>query len=104
MAQMPSREQRPTPGSTGELWREGSAGLARSTQLWPPFLPFDHLDALRRAPRLDPTITLNGRIYREADNGRANNLVPAEDRLFPPARRQALREGFERASGGGPSR
>lgn len=74
------------------------ASQPRPTQFSPPFLPFDRLEALRRAPRLSPTVTRNGRTYREADNGRANNLVPAEDPLFPAARRAALRQGFERAA------
>lgn len=36
-------------------------------------------EALKRAPRLSPTVSIGGRSYREFDNGQANVLVPASD-------------------------
>lgn len=39
-------------------------------------------------PGLSDTVTIGGQTYREADNGRANVLVPADDPLVSPTMRE----------------
>lgn len=61
------------------------------------FAPYRRIDAIRRAPRLSPTVRIGGQTYREVDNGRANVLVPVDDTRFTPAERAAQQEGIVRS-------
>lgn len=102
MAEMPRGGSRSVSDQRGERVQRHSVWpdtrRSPSALVSQAFLPFEALDALRRAPRLSPTMTIGDQTYREVDNGRAGVLVPAEDALYTPAELAALRQGFERAS------
>lgn len=86
----------PTPGAKPRpiSTRSGAPDPARLV----PDMTFrsETLDALRRAPRFSPTLTIGGQMYREVDNGRANALV-AYDPLYTPAEREAQKAALVRA-------
>ena len=111
MAQVPRGEPRSVPDPAGEkydamirrerLARQGAEGAPSRSPLSfdaTPFSPSDTLDAIRKAPRFSPTVTVGGRTYREIDNGRANVLVPVIDPLHSLAVRAEQRGAVERAS------
>lgn len=78
---------------------EDAAALKRSARLADYRLPFDRRSAdFDFTRRLEPTVGIRGKTYREVDNGVANVLVPVDDPLVTPAVLADRRRAVERAS------
>ena len=101
MAQMPRGEPRSVPDQgavsyAAMLEREQLKRELAESALFAPL--GDPLDVVRRAPRLNSIVSLDGQTYREVDNGRANALVPVDNSSFSPAERAEQRRAIGRAS------
>ncbi|WP_304218214.1 DNA/RNA non-specific endonuclease [Phenylobacterium aquaticum] len=106
MALAPRGTPRAVTGSTGELYKklfgsqEGANGSAASplAAAASAVLPTigQRRSYLDLRPSLSETVTIGGQTYKEADNGRANVLVPIDDPLISSAMREDQRRAISR--------
>ena len=102
MAQTPADRRRPASGSTTRIQAQQSqaAGTPPLGDAWelgtlsPLGSPIDNLRQTR--PQLSNTVTLNGRTYREIDNGKAGVLVPIQESGASQVARTQQRRAIER--------
>ncbi|CAN5839326.1 hypothetical protein BH11PSE1_BH11PSE1_19770 [soil metagenome] len=106
MAEMPNGKPRSVPDPLGAPYDEmiRQYGGRQDEKRSPPalsamsFPPIDsRLKLLNRTARPNPYVTIGGRTYKGADNGRADVLVPVDDPSISPAVRADRRQAVNRA-------